>query len=527
MPVLSLQELTDDRAIHAIAARLARLGPGLVVATGQVRSGKVTTLVALAQLIAKGEGPIALMSDVPADIEVFAPLPPGWREVRVGPTAEAWTAALRSGDVADARVVVVSRLGPLNALAVAGIAAGRWVLVAADTPLIGLDVAYALQEMGIDHETFLAKVRGVWSQFLIAKLCADCAKPASLSPVEREELFPAESFAGELKVEAGCPACGGTGTISRQAVCEVLLLDDANRDAVKAALLSGDAPRLPPEWHMTAHDHARRLVAQGVVGVGTYGSAIRRNPLLRARNSITRERARSEKLDSASRHKSEFLANMSHELRTPLNAIIGFSEVLLNDMAGPVTPVQREFVGDIHASGKHLLALINDILDMSKIEAGKMELDVASFDLPETIGNAMTLVRARAELHGIRLDMHVDPEVGACEGDERKVKQVLLNLLTNAVKFTPDGGTVTVTARRAGDAYELAVSDTGIGIAEGDHEAVFEEFRQVGAKHAGKIEGTGLGLSLVRRLVELHGGRIRVASVLGQGATFTFTLPLR
>jgi signal transduction histidine kinase/HAMP domain-containing protein len=235
---------------------------------------------------------------------------------------------------------------------------------------------------------------------------------------------------------------------------------------------------------------------------------------------------KSRQLEVANKHKSEFLANMSHELRTPLNAIIGFSEVILNGMAGPVAEDQREFLGDIRDSGKHLLALINDILDLSKIEAGKMELDVTRFDMAAAIDSAMALVRGRADRQGIRLQASIGAEVAEFDGDERKFKQIVLNLLTNAVKFTPEGGTVTLAAARANGAYEVSVMDTGIGIAAEDHDKIFEEFRQVGTDHARRAEGTGLGLTLTRRLVELHGGTIRVVSASGAGSTFTFTLPI-
>jgi signal transduction histidine kinase len=232
-------------------------------------------------------------------------------------------------------------------------------------------------------------------------------------------------------------------------------------------------------------------------------------------------------LEAANRHKSEFLANMSHELRTPLNAIIGFSEVLLERMFGDVNPKQAEYLDDILASGRHLLSLINDILDLSKIEAGRLELDLAPFDLPLTLENALTLVRERATRHGITLDLGVDDRLGPSVGDERKVKQIVLNLLSNAVKFTPAGGRVGLRATLADGAVEVSVSDTGIGIAPEDQEAIFEEFRQVGASSSSKHEGTGLGLTLARRLVELHGGRIWLQSEVGKGSTFTFTLPVR
>jgi signal transduction histidine kinase len=236
---------------------------------------------------------------------------------------------------------------------------------------------------------------------------------------------------------------------------------------------------------------------------------------------------KSRELEAASRHKSEFLANMSHELRTPLNAVIGFSEVLGEQMFGPLNDKQAEYVQDILSSGRHLLVLINDILDLAKVEAGRMELELSRFDLPAAIGGAVILVRERATRHGLALEVSVDDRLGAFVGDERKVRQVLVNLLSNAVKFTPEGGRVAVRAVPADACVEISVADTGIGIAAEDQEAIFEEFRQVGADYARKREGTGLGLALARRFVELHGGRIRVQSRPGEGSTFTLTLPVR
>jgi signal transduction histidine kinase len=230
-------------------------------------------------------------------------------------------------------------------------------------------------------------------------------------------------------------------------------------------------------------------------------------------------------LEVANRHKSEFLANMSHELRTPLNAVIGFSEVLLDRMFGDVNDKQEEYLTDILSSGRHLLSLINDILDLSKIEAGHMELELAAFDFPQAIENALILVRERAARRGISLGVGLDERLGEFRGDERKIKQVLLNLLSNAIKFTPEGGRVEVRAAPVNGSVEVSVSDTGIGIDPADHEAVFEEFRQVGTDYAKKREGTGLGLALARRFVELHGGRIWLKSALGEGSTFTFTVP--
>ena len=234
---------------------------------------------------------------------------------------------------------------------------------------------------------------------------------------------------------------------------------------------------------------------------------------------------KSRELEAASRHKSEFLANMSHELRTPLNAIIGFSEVLSEQMFGGVNEKQAEYLADILESGRHLLSLINDILDLSKIEAGRIELEPADFDLPTAIENALILVRERAQRRAIKLGRAVDHRLGMIRADERKVKQVLLNLLSNALKFTPEGGRIDVRAGMKDGLAEIAVTDTGVGIAPEDQQAVFEEFRQVGPA-ARKAEGTGLGLAISRKLIELHGGAMWVESSVGTGSTFTFTLPV-
>jgi len=234
---------------------------------------------------------------------------------------------------------------------------------------------------------------------------------------------------------------------------------------------------------------------------------------------------KSRELEAASRHKSEFLANMSHELRTPLNAIIGFSDVLAERMFGEINDKQAEYLNDILESARHLLTLINDILDLSKIEAGRMELAPSEFDLGGAIDSTLVLIRERAHRHGIAVQRSTGDGVGMIRADERKVRQVLLNLLSNAIKFTPEGGRIEVRARCHDRVAEVSVTDTGVGIAPEDQAAVFEEFRQVGTTSK-KVEGTGLGLAISRRFVELHGGRIWVTSQLGSGSTFSFTLPL-
>src|SRR5262245_2474875 len=229
-----------------------------------------------------------------------------------------------------------------------------------------------------------------------------------------------------------------------------------------------------------------------------------------------REKARIEaerrSFEIASQHKSEFLANMSHELRTPLNAVIGFSEVLAERMFGDLNAKQEEYVQGILNSGRHLLALINDILDLSKVEAGRMELELGPFDLQAALANSLLLVRERALNHGLSLELKVDDRVSKVVADERRFRQIMLNLLSNAVKFTPDGGRVGVKAALRDGFVEIAVSDTGAGIPKEDQALIFEEFRQARGDSAGKREGTGLGLSLTKRLVEAHGGRLWVTS---------------
>jgi signal transduction histidine kinase len=235
-----------------------------------------------------------------------------------------------------------------------------------------------------------------------------------------------------------------------------------------------------------------------------------------------------QKLETASRHKSEFLANMSHELRTPLNAIIGFSDVLHEQMFGELNEHQLGYVGDVSEAGRHLLALINDILDLSKVEAGRMLLELSDVSLPDTLQSGLTMHGERAIQGSVTLGLSLEPDDIVVEADERKVRQVVFNLLSNAVKFTPPGGRVDISAHLTDGMVEVAVVDTGTGIAPEDQELIFEEFRQARGGDPDKHrEGTGLGLPLSRRFVELHGGRLWVESVVGEGSTFRFTLPVR
>lgn len=230
-------------------------------------------------------------------------------------------------------------------------------------------------------------------------------------------------------------------------------------------------------------------------------------------------------LQEASRHKSEFLAQMSHELRTPLNAIIGFSQVLRQRLVGEINAKQEEYLDDVIASGNHLLSLVNEVLDIEKVEAGQIELELTTVSLREALTRSAALVRDRATGAGIRLSLDLAADVDLVEADDRRLQQVVSNLLANAIKFTPSGGSILVATERRGDVVRVSVSDTGPGVADADRERIFEEFQQtpLGVRQG---EGTGLGLTLARRFVELHGGRIWMESVLPSGSRFVFTLPL-
>jgi signal transduction histidine kinase len=230
-------------------------------------------------------------------------------------------------------------------------------------------------------------------------------------------------------------------------------------------------------------------------------------------------------LETASRHKSDFLATMSHELRTPLNAIIGFSEVLQEQMFGELNERQLAYVNDVLEAGRHLLSLINDVLDLAKIEAGRMELELSEVAIPEVLRSAVSMHSERASRGGIELALSSEPEEIVVTADERRVRQIVFNLLSNAVKFTPSGGRIDITAQADDGQLEVAVADTGPGIPPEDIESIFQEFEQ--AADGKKAEGTGLGLPLSRKLVELHGGHLWAESQPGHGSTFRFTLPIR
>jgi len=256
-----------------------------------------------------------------------------------------------------------------------------------------------------------------------------------------------------------------------------------------------------------------------------------------------------QRLEQASRTKSDFLANMSHELRTPLNAVIGFSEILQDEMFGKLNEKQQGYVKNILGGGKHLLELINDILDLAKVESGKMDLDLCKVSVKESLNASLTMLKEKAMKHRIRLGCEIAPDADIeIEADERKLKQIMFNLLSNAVKFTTEGGAVRVTAHRVkgpvassqetrtpdpgprtldNDFIEISVADTGIGIVPEDIPKLFSEFTQLENAYTKQHEGTGLGLALTKRLVELHNGRIWVESEPGKGSRFTFTIPVK
>lgn len=235
------------------------------------------------------------------------------------------------------------------------------------------------------------------------------------------------------------------------------------------------------------------------------------------------------KIEAANRSKSEFLANMSHELRTPLNAIIGFSEVLRDNLCGVLNEEQTEFVIDIHSSGQHLLQMINDILDLSKVESGKLELKYEEFEIGKAIEAVLITLKGLANKKSLTIETMIHNPCDRLVADLTKFKQMLYNLLSNAIKFTPEKGNITLhttSLKREKDFIEIKVMDTGIGIAPEDYSKIFVEFSQVDSSHSRKYEGTGLGLALTKKLVEMHGGKIGFESKVGVGSTFYFILPV-
>ena len=235
---------------------------------------------------------------------------------------------------------------------------------------------------------------------------------------------------------------------------------------------------------------------------------------------------KSRQLEIASQHKSQFLANMSHELRTPLNAVLGYTEMLLDGVYGEVTGEAHEILEYIQANGQHLLALINDVLDLSKIEAGQLTLALDEYAVQSVVEAVVSVAQPLAQAKGLDLKVSVAEDLPLGRGDERRLTQVLLNLVGNAIKFT-DAGSVTIAAMAVGDLLELAVTDTGPGIAPADQERIFDAFQQVDNSSTRQKGGTGLGLAISRRIVQMHGGTISVESTLGQGSTFRIRIPLQ
>jgi signal transduction histidine kinase/CheY-like chemotaxis protein len=270
-------------------------------------------------------------------------------------------------------------------------------------------------------------------------------------------------------------------------------------------------------WRSEVRPFDEREMAIGSAFAGQAAMALTQVKLVQL---LQEQRA---ELAVASRHKSEFLASMSHELRTPLNAVLGFSEVLLEQMFGSINERQEEYLRDIHGSGQHLLELLNEILDLSKVEAGRMEVEYATFELVSVLDDTVALMRERAAAKSIDLRVEVGPGVETVYSDRLRLKQVLVNLVSNAVKFTGGGGTVTIRARKDGTELEITVSDTGVGVPAEDTERIFESFQQ-GGRGPSSEEGTGLGLTLSRRLVELLGGRMWLESEVGVGSTFGFSV---
>ena len=302
------------------------------------------------------------------------------------------------------------------------------------------------------------------------------------------------------------------------------------REKFIGSLLRDDHTSIPVEIHITAFQtNGRRLHVSSLRDISDRmksENALRETQTKLSHTNVELCRA-NERLEHLASMKDQFLANMSHELRTPLNAVLGLSEALMEDIYGPLTPKQRESLQTIQQSGQHLLDLINDILDLSKIQADRMSLDIVDVDLDSLSQQVMRLVRSQASARRLRLHFSSDGAMGMIKGDAKRLKQIVLNLLSNAVKFTPEGGEVGVDIhyRDGDDMVRLAVWDTGIGIPADQQNLIFEPFVQLDGDLARQHAGTGLGLSLAARLSEMHGGRMEIDSTPGRGSRFTVILP--
>lgn len=297
MPVFSLSDLQLGSRLEAMARQLSTLPPGLILTAGLQRSGKETTLIALARELTPPDGGVTLLSDREGHLDVHAPFPPRWEPIVLSPTAAAWEAALARYAV-PGHLVFVATLNRDNAKAAVEAAGRTWVLAALDTPFVGLDLAYALREAGVDYEDFVDRIRCTWCQLLVPKLCPACATPAPLDATSLQYLLPGESSAPSCFQEVGCEACSWRGTESREGIADVMIFPPASRRLLTAALLR-DEPYAPPaETHASMQGHARELLAAGRVGVRTYRDMVRRNPLLRAKGDVHREQDRSRRMGS-------------------------------------------------------------------------------------------------------------------------------------------------------------------------------------------------------------------------------------
>jgi PAS domain S-box-containing protein len=303
------------------------------------------------------------------------------------------------------------------------------------------------------------------------------------------------------------------------------LLNNPGAQIYEASVVYADGTRHDVVINEATFTNAEGKVA-GLIGVisDITNQLEAERQLLKALEEITVAHFAAEE---ANRTKYAFLANMNHELLTPLNSVIGFSEVLQDQMFGPINEKQQEYVHNIFTSGKHLLSLIKDMFDLSKVESGKMKLELSAFLLRETVEASLMMLMEKALKSGVGLRMDLSPQADVrIVADQRKLKQILFNLLSNAVKFTPAGGTVDVSAVRDGDFIEITVADTGIGIREEDITKLFHPFTQLESVFTKQYEGTGLGLALTRQLVELHYGRVWVESEFGTGSRFSLTIPI-
>jgi PAS domain S-box-containing protein len=275
------------------------------------------------------------------------------------------------------------------------------------------------------------------------------------------------------------------------------------------------------KWFLRTMSPVRDLETKAIVAITVVSTDIT------ARKMAEGIRNENERLAFVNKAKSEFIANMSHELRTPLNSIIGFTELMKQKTAGELNQKQERYIENVLTSSNFLLNLINDILDISKVEAGKIELVLEKISVPEVINQTINLLKEKASKNQVLLIKEFDPELEFIEADKQRVKQILFNLLSNALKFSKkEGGAITITTRKEGDMARISISDTGIGIKEGDIGKLFKEFEQVNVEITKKYGGTGLGLAITKKLVELHGGKIMAESEYEKGSVFTFLLPI-